>query len=915
MPSLLTCIAYQHQPWLVAMAAAICLATAISGTSMLRRAHERRALHWMVAAGLSTGFGVWSTHFVAMLGYLPGVPVSYLVWPTLLSLALVMGGIVLGFALALGLGVGWKGTRQAACTLGAMVVGGSVAAMHYLGMSALEMPASIRWNEAYVLASLVASVVPLYPAFQVVLSDRPLWQAAGWLTLGVVLLHFTGMTAMELVPSRMAQAQGLVLAPAVMSAVVGLATGLQLTLCAVAMMVSRRMWARLQARERDFSILVKGISDCALYMLTPQGKVANWNAGAQRLKGYTAEEVVGEPLARFYTMEDRARGAPQRALAIAHDEGKFTGEGYRCRKDGTTFWAHVTIEKIVDEEGQFIGFAKITRDMTRFKQDQDQLAAMKGQLDMALDNMHQGLALFDADERLVLCNRRLSQLWGVEPDAITAGMTLGEVLSVLAKGDGELRAQLEMALVAYTAEPGVLACREDFVLSVISRPLAEGGWVSTFEDITESRRTEARLAHMARHDPLTGLPNRAHFGEWCAVELEQAARHGLRFAMVAMDLEQFRTVNDVHGYAGGDQALRAIAARLQAACGEGEWVARLGGDEFAAGRILENDQQLSDFLTRLQSCFEGEESVGVNAKFGVALSPADGPDRETLLVNADLAVQRAKASFGEMICYYQSEMDEAVRTRRQIAADLRYAVERQELRLLYQPQHAVQTGELVGYEVLVRWVHGTRGMISPMDFIPIAEETGDILAIGEWVLREAAMAAAQWDNGLKVAVNLSPVQLQQPDLVRRITEILLESGLPPKRLELEITESAIISDKLQALHMLRQIKALGISIAMDDFGTGYSSLDTLHSFPFDKIKIDKSFLMQSSTSPQAAAILRAVLALGRSLKIPVLAEGVETPEQLELLLSEGCAEGQGYLYGRPQPLEADGAPLGLGATG
>jgi EAL domain-containing protein (putative c-di-GMP-specific phosphodiesterase class I) len=268
---------------------------------------------------------------------------------------------------------------------------------------------------------------------------------------------------------------------------------------------------------------------------------------------------------------------------------------------------------------------------------------------------------------------------------------------------------------------------------------------------------------------------------------------------------------------------------------------------------------------------------------------------------------RAKASPGETICYYQAGMDEDARHRRQIANELRHALARDEFRLLYQPQRSLRTHQISGYEALLRWKHPRLGHISPMEFIPIAEQTGEILRIGEWVLRAACREAASWTSQDKVAVNLSPVQLLQPDLPEMVTSILLETGLAPRRLELEITETALITEKARALHSLRRIKALGVSVAMDDFGTGYSSLDTLHSFPFDKIKIDKSFLLQSGESPQAQAIIRAVLALGRSLGIPVLAEGVETLDQLKLLVDEGCDEAQGYLFGRPSPMQAEPA--------
>ncbi len=299
----------------------------------------------------------------------------------------------------------------------------------------------------------------------------------------------------------------------------------------------------------------------------------------------------------------------------------------------------------------------------------------------------------------------------------------------------------------------------------------------------------------------------------------------------------------------------------------------------------------------------GEHEINVGCSIGVALYPADAATVETLVNNADLALQRAKAALNRNICFYEMDMDEAARLRRVLAVDLWQGVARRQFALHYQIQTAVQTGAPTGYEVLLRWAHPERGFVSPANFIPIAEECGAILPIGEWVLKEACREAASWDNGLKIAVNLSPVQLAHADIVTLVRDTLAETGLDPVRLELEITETTIIGDKQRALETLRQIKALGVTIAIDDFGTGYSSLDTLRSFPFDKIKLDRSFMNEVEDNAEAKAILRAILALGRSLNVPVLAEGVETASQLAILREEGCDEAQGYLLGRPQPID------------
>ncbi len=352
--------------------------------------------------------------------------------------------------------------------------------------------------------------------------------------------------------------------------------------------------------------------------------------------------------------------------------------------------------------------------------------------------------------------------------------------------------------------------------------------------------------------------------------------------------------------------MKIIAKRLVGILKDGEFVARIGGDEFAAAKRFAHQHELHDFIARLEAeLFRAmridQFDVVAGASIGVSTYPADGRSVARLIGNADLAMYRAKADVTRAVCFYEAEMDEKARARRDLALDLRRAIELRQLRLHYQVQTTVAGKDVVGYEALLRWTHPKLGNIPPSEFIPLAEETGAILAIGEWVLREACHQAARWEGGKKIAVNLSPVQLAHSDLARLVHEILLESGLPASRLELEITESSIVHDKTRSLHTLRQIRALGVTIAIDDFGTGYSSLETLRSFPFDRIKLDRSFMQEVASSQQARAIIRAVLALGKSLDIKVLAEGVETAEQFELLQREGCNEAQGYFLGKPQP--------------
>ncbi len=435
------------------------------------------------------------------------------------------------------------------------------------------------------------------------------------------------------------------------------------------------------------------------------------------------------------------------------------------------------------------------------------------------------------------------------------------------------------------------------------------GVASYMIDNDATERNVEMLRQMALNDALTGLPNRTSYANYLGHELERAERDGRKVAVIGIDLDKFKEINDLRGHHAGDKALKIIAHQLSETLRDGEFAARIGGDEFATVKRFIDERDLMDFVSRLENVFFATLSIDdfdvtPGASIGVSVYPTDATTAERLIGNADLAMYRAKSDVTRAVCFYEAEMDELARARRNLALDLRRAVELSQLVLHYQVQTKVDDGDIVGYEVLLRWNHHLHGYIPPVEFIPLAEETGLILPIGEWVLREACREAASWPGNEKVAVNLSAVQLAHVDLPRLVHQVLVETGLSPSRLELEITESSIIHDKVRSLHALRQIRALGVTIAIDDFGTGYSSLETLRSFPFDRIKLDRSFMNEVEHSAQARAIIRAVLALGRSLGISVLAEGVETREQLQLLQSEGCNEAQGYFIGRPAPRNA-----------
>ncbi|KAB1589452.1 EAL domain-containing protein [Burkholderia cepacia] len=433
------------------------------------------------------------------------------------------------------------------------------------------------------------------------------------------------------------------------------------------------------------------------------------------------------------------------------------------------------------------------------------------------------------------------------------------------------------------------------------------GLVSYVIDSNVRAESLEHLRRLALSDMLTGLPNRASFNERLDLEIALAQEQGTKLALIGIDLNRFKEINDLRGHHAGDEVLRILARRMSNVLREGEFVARIGGDEFAALCRMGDDTRLMDLLERLEPALYkpvrlDDYEVVPGASFGVAIYPDDAATKAILINNADLAMYRAKGSVAQSICFYEPAMDLIVRARRSLAADLRRAVADNQLSIHYQVQTSLTTGEIRGYEALLRWQHATLGTIPPTEFIPLAEENGVILEIGAWVLREACARAATWEPPYTVAVNVSAVQFMHADLTALVANVLEATGLPASRLQLELTESTIFAGRERALDTLRQIKALGVSIALDDFGTGYSSLDTLRSFPFDRIKLDQSFVADAEAKPQDRAIIRAVLALGKSLGIPILAEGIETRDQLVLLADEGCDEAQGFLLGRPAPL-------------
>jgi diguanylate cyclase (GGDEF)-like protein len=531
----------------------------------------------------------------------------------------------------------------------------------------------------------------------------------------------------------------------------------------------------------------------------------------------------------------------------------------------------------------------------------------------ALHGMPQGLIMFDEQQRLIVANAQYAAMYDLPVELVQPGTPLRSILEYRA-GNGTASVEADEpvdAKLAWAAQSNATTLEQQLqdgrIITLIKAPLSTGGAVMIHLDVTEKRNSEKQIAFLAHHDALTGLANRVQLRGHIEGALRLVARGG-KASVLCLDLDHFKTVNDTLGHSVGDALLCAVAGRLTELVGEQDLVSRTGGDEFS---IVQSGAELSmedsaalaaRIVETLSAPFEiGDHNVVIGASVGVAIAPADGNNTDQLLKSADLALYRAKGDGRARFHFFEPEMDVKAQARRALELDLRKALGNGEFELHYQPIVNLARNRITGFEALLRWNHPTRGKVAPGEFVSLAEETGLIVSIGDWVIRQACAEASSWPSELSVAINVSPVQFRNKSLVSTVISAIAASGLRPGRLELEITETVLMHNNDETLAILHQLHQVGVRISMDDFGTGYSSLSYLRSFPFDKIKIDQTFVRDLAEKPDAIAIIRAVAGLGRSIGITTTAEGVETQEQLDQMRAEGCTEAQGYFYSRPVP--------------
>jgi diguanylate cyclase (GGDEF)-like protein/PAS domain S-box-containing protein len=774
----------EHDWRLVVLASVVCFLASAVAISLFHRAEAstgRGRWVWLSLDAAATGYGIWATHYIALLAYQHSLGAGYSLALTITSLLLAILTTAAGLIIALGSFGRWHGV------IGGAVVGFGIAVMHFTGLAALDLPGSVTWSLDLVAAAVVSGAVISALAFFVAArrNDWPNTVAAvSLLTLAVISTHFIAMAAMLFVPDQTPISGEEPFSPEAISALLAGMAALILGMC-----------------------LVAALSD---------------------------------------------------------------------------------------------------------RQSKEKLQQQKVLLDATLANLSQGVCMYDADGRVVLFNERYAAMTKFSSSSLNGRHLIDLLKQRGESGDFEEDPEIYYTQLVAKLKEGksisrIIEAAGEHTLRLVDHPMQGGGWVTTIEDITDWEEAQAQIAHMARHDALTNLPNRTLFRE----ELEQALVRTARneqVAVLCIDLDHFKDVNDSLGHPVGDDLLKEVAVRLSDCVRKSDTVARLGGDEFAivqTGSELQvsHAAALASRLVEVMAApydIQGQQIV-IGASVGVSVAPNDGTDPDQLLRNADMALYLAKADGRGAYRFFEPGMDARAQARRIMMIDLRAALVRDEFEVYYQSIYDLETDRIICFEALVRWNHPLRGMVMPQSFIALAEESGLIIPIGGWVLQKACQDAAGWPKHVSVAVNLSPAQFKSPNLVSSIIASVTAAGLEPRRLEIEITESVLLQDSEATLVALHQLREFGVHISMDDFGTGYSSLSYLRSFPFDKIKIDQSFVHELAARGDSLAIVRAVTGLGKSLGIATTAEGVETKEQLALLRTEGCTQVQGFLLSQPQP--------------
>ncbi len=908
-----------HDWRLVVLAVAVCALASLSAVNLFQRASAltgRPRLAWLLVAGVATGCGVWATHFIAMLALRPGFSINFDLDLTVLSLVIAVAASALGLAFAV-----YAPLHQRAA-IGGAIIGFGASAMHFIGMAGLQIAGYVVWSPILVAASVLLAVFFSALALNSAAAGDGAYDLGGGAVLlatGILTLHYTGMGAASFVhdPTFHFMAKP-TLSPESMAVALAAVVGSVLATCFAGSVSDRSTRRKLDAQNMRLDSALNNMNQ-GLCMFDKEGRVMVWNQ--RYIDMYRMDPARVRPGCTLIDVLE-ARVA---AGTFVHDPKSYEEELRAAIKHGKSFiidteLADGRVIAVVNQPSPDGSWVATHEDITERRRAERELDRTRAFLDTIIESVPSPILVKDLPGmHYIYVNRAAESFLGISREDIL-GKTSQDVMPdagarAIAAEDRKL---IDGGDTIFIGEHALETPANGTRIVTATRHIVRGPdsneqyQITLVRDLTDRKRDEQRIAHMAHHDALTELPNRAAFNECIGATIDLAAVASDSFAVLSVDIDRFKAVNDVFGHHVGDALLRETGQRLMVAC-EGAFLARTGADEFVVISPAGPQPATAAALAhRLQEAFAteieiGDHTIKVAISVGIALYPQDGADAAALVANANAALYRAKGELGGAVRFFDRAMDKQLRDQRALQQDLLSALARDELTLYYQPQARID-GDIIGFEALARWQHPRHGMVPPSTFIPLAEESGSILALGEWALRTACREAASWPKPLTVAINLSPVQFRDADLPKLVHEVLLETGLAPSRLELEITEGVLIGDFTRAVGTLRRLKALGVRIAMDDFGTGYSSLSYLQSFPFDKIKIDKAFIANASNSEQSATIVRAVIALGRGLELPVMAEGVETREQLRFLAEENCDEVQGYLIGRPMPI-ADYAEL------
>jgi diguanylate cyclase (GGDEF)-like protein/PAS domain S-box-containing protein len=905
---MITQVLSHHDIRLVILAALVCaggsLATFTIYAHLLARPGTDRAV-WVSLTGFCAGAGIWATHFVAMLAYKSGLPTTYDLFLTVLSFCVAVGVTMLGIAISLRPG-------REMIVAGGAIIGLGIAAMHFIGMQALTVPGTLEWNET--LAGLAILLGVVFPSAAMLAHRRQsglraVLSGASLFALGILALHFTAMAAVTIVARQAAVKPALnVLEPILALAIAVVTALILLTGYAVAFLDGRAMRESLTRTGELVEAAIEGL------VIANNGAIVNINSRALELCGRKAQALLGK----------RVFGdllAPTRRPAASH-----LFEVSLLRADGTTIPVEVVrrplnglshgnevyaIRDLREREEATRQLAKANQELRRRE---EELRTRNIMLDNALGNMSQGLCMYDKNQQVVICNERFATIYGLPADAVQPGMHLREVVQKridngLYAGASAAAYMEDRLAPVLRPEDSIHELNNGQIIAIARRPMPGGGWLTTHADITHQRKIEAQITHLADHDALTSLLSRTALRDRLEGDLRGAGKRNRRHAVLVLGIDRFSEINDTMGHAVGDKLLKAVAQRLQDITRGATILGRLGDDTFVIVEVVEHPgKDAIGLANRVQSeigkpFMLGDVTLEITATIGIALSPADGTDADALLQNAALALNRGKIEARGSHHFFEPAMDRKLRARRALERELTEAYEKRQLQVQYQPLVNLARNDVTGFEAVLRWRHPERGWVEAESFLPLAEETGLVTAIGKWMLLEACSEAVHWPRNINVAVGLSAALYRSADFVPLVVRTLASTGLSAERLQIEISEKAIHNHTDQVTPILKELSKLGVLITLNDFGSGFASLNYLRQFRVHKIKIDRSFLSELTMGGDSQVIIRMLARMGAGLGMVTTIEGVETKEQLDMVRAEGCTEIQGRYFSPPKTAE------------